>query len=233
MASFRGHLAFSASLGIAYGGLSYWQLGLDWGTAALAAGITAVGGMLPDLDSDSGVPVRELFGLAAVFVPLMMLRRFVKSGLEVEQILVALGLMFVAIRYGAAYLFKQFTVHRGMFHSIPAMLIAGIATFLMYKTDSIRPRLFLSVGVTIGFFSHLLLDELFAVDFRGLTPKLNQFAGSALKFASKSLWATGLTYVVLLVVSALVVLEVSPSVGNRAEVNQVRPPPAAIPGQGK
>ena len=59
MASFRGHLTFSASLGAVYGGWLYWQLGVDWGTSALAAGLTAVGGMLPDLDSDSGIPVRE------------------------------------------------------------------------------------------------------------------------------------------------------------------------------
>src|SRR5438874_5033340 len=73
MASFRGHLTFSATLGAAYGGLLAWQLGVDWGTAALAGGLTAVGGMMPDLDSDSGIPVREMFGLAAVVIPLMFL----------------------------------------------------------------------------------------------------------------------------------------------------------------
>ncbi len=52
-------------------------------------------------------------------------------------------------------------------------------------------------GVLIGFLSHLLLDEIYAVDFRGLRPKLNQFAGSALKFYSKSWLATLFTYVVL------------------------------------
>lgn len=229
MASFRGHLAFSATLGVAYGALSYWQLGLDWGTATLAAGITAVGGMLPDLDSDSGVPVREMFSLAAVFIPLIMIRRFVRTNLEVEQILVILGAMFVGIRYGGAYLFKKLTVHRGMFHSIPAMLIAGIATFLMYKTDALRPRLFIATGVTIGFFSHLLLDELYAVDFRGLTPKLNQFAGSALKLGSKSYWATGFTYAVLLAVSALLVLDVTPTTNNAQASAGMQSPPVAIP----
>ena len=48
--------------------------------------------MLPDLDSDSGVPVREMFNLAAVFFPLMFLRGLMKSGLEPEEeILVVVG----------------------------------------------------------------------------------------------------------------------------------------------
>jgi membrane-bound metal-dependent hydrolase YbcI (DUF457 family) len=185
--------------------------------------------MLPDLDSDSGVPVREMFGLAAVIIPLIVLRRFFRTGLEVEQILVILGGLFVGIRYGVSYLFKKLTVHRGMFHSIPAMLIAGIVTFLLYKTDSIRPRLFLSAGVTIGFFSHLLLDEVCAVDFRGLTPKLNQFAGSALKFVSKSYWATGFTYLILIAVCALVVLDVSPGGSHSKDAQSLPPPAVSIP----
>lgn len=205
MASFRGHLAFSASLGAVYGGLLSWQLGADWGTAALSAGLTAVGGMMPDLDSDSGIPVREMFGLAAVFGPLLFLRRLVYDfELSSEQILVVLGVLFIGIRYGLSHLFKRITVHRGMFHSIPAMLIAGLMTFLAYHHNDLRPRLMLSVGVAIGFFSHLLLDELYSVDFRGLTPKLNKYAGSALKFASPSRWATGLTYLILAALGLLV-----------------------------
>ena len=33
------------------------------------------GAALPDLDSDSGVPVRELFGVAAATVPFLLLQR--------------------------------------------------------------------------------------------------------------------------------------------------------------
>src|SRR5262245_15236753 len=226
MASFRGHLAFSASLGAALGGLSWWQLGHDPGTAALAGGLTAVGGMMPDLDSDSGVPVREMFNLAGVMIPLVLLRRIISYGLEMEQVLVVLGVMYVTIRYGVSYWFKKMTVHRGMFHSIPGMLIAGMLTFLAYKHPQIGPRILLSVAVMIGFLSHLLLDEICAVDFRGLKPALNQFAGSALKFGSKSRWATGVTYAILLGLGALVFLDVRPP-NTGIPMN---PPAASIPG---
>ena len=207
MASFRGHLAFSASLGAVYGGMAFWQLGVDWGTAALAAGLTAVGGMMPDLDSDSGVPVREMFSLAAVFIPLLFLRRLITLNLSLEQILVTLGALYVLIRFGVSRLFKRLTVHRGMFHSIPAMLIAGAITFLAYHHPEVKTRLFLSLAVMIGFLSHLVLDELYAVDFRGLKPQLNQFAGSAVKFVSPSRWATVATYAILLVLGGLVYVD--------------------------
>jgi len=184
------------------------QLGVDWATATLAAGLTAVGGMLPDLDSDNGIPVRELFGLAAVVVPMMFLRRLYHAWqLRDEEVLVVVGLMYLGIRYGLAYLFKRVTVHRGMFHSIPAMLIAGMATFLIYHHPENRPRIVLAIGVMIGFSSHLLLDEIYSVDLRGLKPRLNKFSGSALKFVSPSQLATGLTYLLLLALGFLTFLE--------------------------
>src|SRR5262249_8612554 len=168
MASFRGHLTFSATLGAAYGGLLAWQLGVDWGTAAPAGGLTAVGGMLPALHSDSRIPVREMFGLAAVVVPLMFLRRLHHlTSLSDEKILVIIGATYLGIRHGLAYLFKRVTVHRGMFHSIPALLISGLATFLIFHHPDLRPRVFVAAGVMIGVLAHLVLGELYGVDFRG------------------------------------------------------------------
>src|SRR5262245_25279114 len=116
MASYRGHLTFSAGLGAAYGGLAWWQFGFDWPVAALAVGVTAIAGLLPDLDSDSGVPVRELFGLAAATVTFLLLPRLEAKNISTEQVVLALGGVYLLIRYGLAALFKRVTVHRGMFH---------------------------------------------------------------------------------------------------------------------
>ena len=65
MASYLGHLTFSTALGAGWGCAGALYLGMDWGPVFLGAGLTALGGLLPDLDSDSGVPVRELFGVGA------------------------------------------------------------------------------------------------------------------------------------------------------------------------
>jgi hypothetical protein len=196
MASYKGHLAFSTLLGAGYGGVGMFKLGLPWGPACLGAGATAIGGLLPDLDSDSGVPVREMFSLAAAVAPLFLYERISRS-FRPEETLVILCGVYLFIRYGLSQVFKDHTVHRGMFHSIPAMLIAGLAVFQIYHNDDERIRWFVAGGVMLGFLSHLVLDELYSVDFMGARIRLNKFAGSALKLWSPSLPATVICYAIL------------------------------------
>lgn len=203
MASFYGHISTSSALGAVVGAIGAWHFDYDWGTVMLAAGLTALGGMLPDLDSDSGIPVRELFGLSGVLIPLLLFQRLRRYGLTPEQMFVLLAGTYLLVRFGVSEVFKRITVHRGMYHSIPAMLIAGLAVFLMHRPDQpivgeeLQRRAYLAIGTMIGFLSHLVLDEICAVDLMGVVPKLNQFAGSALKFKSDSWTATLLTYAIL------------------------------------
>jgi membrane-bound metal-dependent hydrolase YbcI (DUF457 family) len=205
--------------------MAWWQLGFEPTHAVFAAGLTTLGGVLPDLDSDSGVPVREMFNLFGVFVPLMLIRRLASADLSTEQLLIALAILYIAVRYGLKLVFKRFTVHRGMFHSIPALCCAGLVTFLAYNPPDLPLRLLAASAVMIGFFSHLLLDEVCAVDLRGLKPRLNQFAGSALKFTSKSRGATAFAYSMLLVLSLLAFLDLRPTF-------HVSGPTVSIPGPG-
>jgi hypothetical protein len=198
MASYRGHLAFAGALGAAYGSLALFEWNWDWGPVLVAAGLTTLGGLLPDLDSDSGVPVRELFGISAAVAPFLLFKRVYAHCQEsTEQTLVILAAVYLFIRYVLAGTFKRFTVHRGMFHSLPAMLIAGLATYLLYPSDNPRLRVFLAGAVMLGFLSHLVLDELYSVDFMGAHLRLNRYAGSALKLVSKSWPATLTTYLLL------------------------------------
>jgi hypothetical protein len=207
MASYRGHLMFASALGAAYGGVAVWQFSVGRGPALLGAALTAVGGLLPDLDSASGVPQRVTFGLLGVAAPLLVLRRLLRLDAPLDETLVLVGLSYVFIRYVLSALFKRLTVHRGMFHSTPAMLIAGLVVFLLDKGSPMPVRLFLAGGVMIGFLSHLVLDEIFSVDFMGM--RLKKSAGSALKLASKSLPATLTCYAILAALSYLAWRDVS------------------------
>ncbi|VTS02243.1 Membrane-bound metal-dependent hydrolase OS=Rhodopirellula maiorica SM1 GN=RMSM_02929 PE=4 SV=1: DUF457 [Gemmata massiliana] len=195
MAGFRTHITVSSALGIAYGGFAVQPVGFTTEAGVLAAGVTAVGGMLPDLDSDSGIPVREMFGLLAAVVPLMLIPRLMHAGVSREGILATLLFGYLFIRYFVANVFKQLTVHRGMYHSIPAMFIAGLCVYLAYPDRGVR--ILLGAGVMVGFLSHLVLDEIYSVDWRGLKPKLKASAGSAVKFGSSSIAATGTCYLLL------------------------------------
>lgn len=197
MASWRGHITFSTGLGLAYAAGSWWQLGVDWPIACVGGLLTAVGGLLPDLDSDSGVPVRELSHLAAAIVPFILLRRVAGLGISPEQAILAIGGSYLFVRYVLTNIFRKMTVHRGMFHSIPAMLITGLLVFVGLDHPAIESRLFFSIGVMLGFLSHLVLDEICSVDLNGVVPKLKDSAGTAVKFWSSSLPATAFTYIVL------------------------------------
>jgi membrane-bound metal-dependent hydrolase YbcI (DUF457 family) len=221
MASYKGHLRFSSALGLAYGGLSWWQLHVDWPDAAVGGLLTALGGLLPDLDSDSGVPVRELTTLTAVAVPMVLMRRVAGIGLSPEQAVLGVVGIYVLIRYVFFALFRKVTVHRGMFHSIPAMLIAGLLTFLAFEHPSVEMRGYFAVGVMLGFLSHLVLDELCSVDLNGVVPKLNHFAGTAVKFYSPSKTATGLTYLLLAGLGFEVWREVTPEMGKSSITTHV------------
>ncbi len=197
MASYRGHISFASVLGAAYGTVGAVWLDLDWGSVFLGAGLTTLGGLMPDLDSDSGVPVRELFSLAAVVTPLMMLRRLLHQGLSHEQALAVMGVTYLFIRFVLSWVFRYVTVHRGMFHSVPAVLIAGLGVFLVYHSNDVHVRLFLAGATMIGFLSHLVLDEIYSVNFLGARLHLNKYAGSALKLVSPSWPATVTAYVLL------------------------------------
>jgi membrane-bound metal-dependent hydrolase YbcI (DUF457 family) len=206
MAAFRQHVTVSSGLGLGYAAF-LWGLGTQWAHGALAGLLCGVAGMLPDLDSDSGRPVKELFGVTAVAVPLLLVRRWQAAGVSPEgTVLLGAGL-YLAIRFGVAWLFRRLTVHRGMFHSLPAAVIAAELVFLADNSPDAPGRFTLAVGVFLGFVSHLVLDELYSVDARGLRVRLNKAAGSALKLASRSASATVLTWSLLAALTYLVGVE--------------------------
>ncbi len=190
-------MACSGTIGLIYGGAAVQPLGLSTEGGLLAAILTAVGGMVPDLDSDTSVPMREMTHLAAVVLPIMAVPRLLEAGWSREAVITAILASYVGLRLALPRLLQRLTVHRGMFHSIPAAAIAGLAVYVAYGGDDLRLRLVLAAGVTGGYLSHLVLDEVYAVDWRGLVPKLKPSAGSALKFSSPSYYATGACYALL------------------------------------
>jgi membrane-bound metal-dependent hydrolase YbcI (DUF457 family) len=203
-------LAFSSALGAGYGALGVFQLDLDWGPVCLGAGLTALGGMLPDLDSDSSVPAREVFSLAATVAPFMLMHKVAHFGFSPEQTLAILCGVYLLIRYGVRAVFEKLTVHRGMFHSLPAMLIAGLIVFQCYHSPNNMIRLYLAVGVMLGFLSHLVLDALYGVDLMGAKLGANKHGGP-LKLFSPSWLATITTYLLLAGLAYPVYVEFNPS----------------------
>ena len=207
MANFRTHVTTSTLLGIGYGVAGHYALAMPWDSSLVAGGLCGVAGMFPDLDSDAGIPLRETMALAAAVVPMMLIDRFQHMGLSFEAMTLAGASIYILVRFGLAAVIRKFTVHRGMFHSIPAMLIFAGLGFLICGSENIPLRYYKAGGVMAGFLSHLLLDELYSIEWARGRLRLKKSFGTAVKFWGGNTAANLVTYAMLAIVAAAILGE--------------------------
>lgn len=152
----------------------------------------ALGGLLPDIDSDHSVPIKISFNLLAFALAFVVMFLFVGQYTVLELAAVWAG-VFLGVRYVVLECFINFTTHRGAFHSV----LAGM--FFALGTVSLSLHLFEKPGpiawiygafVGVGFLVHLLLDELFSVDL--LNRRIKRSFGTALKLVSLKYWRASL-----------------------------------------
>jgi hypothetical protein len=125
--------------------------------------------------------VQEISCFAAATIPLLMLERFKELGWGQETMALAGAAMYAAIRFGAAEFFKRYTVHRGMWHSLPACLACGLLAFVIVSGPDLAIRLFKAGAVSLGFFTHLVLDEFWSFQLRSGRLNVKKSFGTALK----------------------------------------------------
>jgi len=208
MANFRAHIGFSTALGCGYAGFGY-AVGAPVESAVLAGGLCGVSGMLPDIDSDRGIPLRETMAFAAAVVPLLMVDRMQALGLSYESIVLLGATLYLGIRFGAARLLARYTVHRGMFHSIPAAVVFAGLAFLITGCTDLQLRYYKAGAVFVGYMSHLLLDEIYSVEFVRGRFRFKRSFGTAIKLWGGSLWANISTYAKLALVAIAILGEPS------------------------
>ena len=223
MANFQTHL---------YGGILVGIVGMTSSiilnlaptqTAPIVCFAGVFGGIAPDLDHDHGRPIRILFNISAIFVPMIVIFRipnFHENWTHIFQTWCTLAFL---IRFPTSWLFKRITTHRGIFHSIPA---SGIYGFLLYiftahETHSTDAQFAIAITGTVGYCTHLLLDELWSVDFNGVTVRLKKSSGTALTFRKKNVPITAVAYFLLFAFGYLVWLD-QQGVGWFAFLNEIK-----------
>ena len=197
MPEFQVHITGASIVGAGYAGAAWYVGGMHPMTCLLGGGLCAVAGMLPDLDSGSGTPVRESVAFAAAIVPMILVHRLHQSGLPIEAVILLGAALYAAIRFGVSWLLENYTVHRGMFHSLPAAAIAGQVTYLSFWHDDPLRRYFIASAVVLGFLTHLVLDEIWSVRNGQFGPKAKKGFGTAMKFHGPVLWSTIVSYVLV------------------------------------
>jgi len=203
MADFKTHLTTSSLVGVVYGVVAHSEFHVPLTTSVISGCLCGLAGMLPDMDSDTGNAQREVMTFTAAVIPMLMIDRFAKLRLDHEQMVLATACTYIIVRFGFGEILRRYTVHRGMFHSIPAAIIAGLVTAIVCSCDVVAFK-FAKVGaVTLGYVVHLVLDEMWSFEATRGRMRVKKSFGTAMKFFVKRPFPNVFTYGLLLLVGTL------------------------------
>jgi len=202
MAQLKSHLAFGISISILYTGILLNFAIVSWIISPIVFAIVIIASMLPDLDSDTGIPVRVLFKILSIIGAVLSFIYFKNIYDTFElKIIFYVFLTYLFIDYGLSHIFKKLTHHRGMFHSIPAGVIVTLVVLFIARKFSFEGMNLVVIAIAsgVGYISHLILDEINSVvNLSGIPFVPNKSLGTALKLFSKSRITNLIIYVILI-----------------------------------
>lgn len=199
MADFQHHLFYGISMSAVTAGAGYLQFDLNIPQAGAAFIMGSLTSLAPDLDHPEGLPGKILFETLGVLIPISFLPYFpaeYKQQFFLEHWIIYFVIFYLLIRFGVAYLFTKMMTHRGIFHSLPAVIIVAEVIFLWFQHIELQQRITISVIAAIGYLTHLIADEVYSVDWNGMEVKRS--LGSALDIGHISEFSTWFAYALLI-----------------------------------
>ena len=197
MANFKEHV----TVGTVIGGLAATSLLVagqaDPHEVILYLSAAIIGAVLPDIDADNSTPLHIAFSFFAILLAFFVLFRHATL-LSVVELLILWLVVFLFFKLGVFALFIRTTIHRGVFHSLPAAVLFGfVTTIMMAQLFQFSDKVAWLTGgfVFLGSIVHLLLDELFSLNLFG-QGGVKHSLGSAFKLYSSDRKATGILYAV-------------------------------------
>jgi hypothetical protein len=196
MAGFKAHF-FTAAIAGGTVATSLLSAGVITQNSLLLCFAAAIlGGVLPDIDSDTSTVLTVSFTSFSLIFSFFILFSQVEHLSTIESLLLwfAVFMFFKVFVFG---LFTKLTAHRGIFHSIPAAFLSlFVTTILLHRLFNLSNQTVWLVGAFLfmGFIIHLLLDELASLNIFSLGGVRKSF-GSAAKLFSTNLIATASLYI--------------------------------------
>jgi hypothetical protein len=155
-----------------------------------------IGGILPDIDHDKSTPLKIMEFFFGNLIAFLVVFKYIGI-YTVPKIVLLWVFSYICVSL-AFYVFKKFTHHRGMFHSVTsAFLFMFLTTDISYYFFNLTLSLSYYTGLFVfaGYMTHLILDEIYSVDIAGV--HIKQSFGSALKFFSNSKTASAAFFAVM------------------------------------
>ena len=191
---FKNHAKTGLFTGYVYGCALYSLDKVDAKTSIYCILATYLGSILPDYDSDHS----RSFNIIMEFLSLLVSFIFILWVNDPRLVPVSF-LIYISMRYQVSVVIQRITIHRGVMHSIIALLCCSLSTVLILRYFDIVREWYIGVGLGIGFLSHLLLDEINSLyDLKSKKFVKKKSFGTAMKLCSNS-WSSVVVCGIILV----------------------------------
>lgn len=160
--------------------------------------LAVIGGMLPDVDAENSKSKRIIFTILAISFSFVCAKLIPQH--DISYRVFEFCVAYVLVRYVANYFMSAHSMHRGIFHSIPVMLVWAFCIAKLFKISfhiSDVQAWRVSFMVLAGFLSHLILDEICSVNLSNL--KIKRSFGTAFKLASDDKVVTVFAYLLVII----------------------------------
>jgi hypothetical protein len=181
MANFPTHIAVGT---VVSGALATATVAADMVASENIVAVTlagVLGSVLPDIDLEDSRPARAMFSGLAIFFSFAVLFGLERKYSIAEMLVLWLGtLLFV--RFAVKEAFFRFSYHRGIWHSLLALVFCAFVTAwvfhrLLGRDESVAWLAAAFMGA--GYLTHLILDEIYSVDV--MDTRVKASFGTALK----------------------------------------------------
>lgn len=194
MPNFKTHFYFSIFFAASCSFISLFFFAFKVEEFAILFLSFALGGILPDLDMKNSTPSRIiafLLSFLTIFLIKPITQKLFASSSELSTFVsiifsILLGLLLFLI---LPILIPRFTIHRGIFHSIPAIILSFLFSYMLFCNFEKKIRLYASASLTLGYTLHLIMDEI-----QGFLRKKRK---TVFKITGENTFSTAVAYILI------------------------------------
>lgn len=195
MPNFKTHSDLGVVAGYSSGALSLYFLDKSISLSGIIFLSTYAGSIFPDIDSDNSRTINIVFNILSVLGGFMAIILMLDSKLKYAFLVPPS--VYIFIKFIFSKIFKYYSRHRGIYHSIP---MAALLSLLIFHFSSLKfGEIFgFAIGVSFlfGYLLHLILDEMFSLyDYDQKKFAIKRSLGTAFSLKGMNKYTTSFVYI--------------------------------------